>query len=99
MAIMPSKYTDEIENSSYILGGHFLWVGIQNSWFGFSYFTARKLKLFPSLFLFLSHEPVITNQYYYPYTLTINEKRIASKEIIPTTCAITLSSYFHLIAF
>lgn len=30
MAIMPSKYTDEIENLSYILGGYFLWVGIQN---------------------------------------------------------------------
>ena len=24
MAIMPSKYTDEIENSSYMLGGYFL---------------------------------------------------------------------------
>lgn len=24
LAIMPSKYTDEIENSSYMLGGYFL---------------------------------------------------------------------------
>jgi hypothetical protein len=27
---MPSKYTDEIENSSDILGGHFLWVANLN---------------------------------------------------------------------